>query len=305
MATLAPRVVVVHRRTELEALLDRHGTRGAAEFFLRQRGRDLAGVEAAHEAQAEALREVAGAVPGDWRRGVVERADLPRFLFAADDVVVVVGQDGLVANAAKYLDGQPVVGIDPWPGAGAGGLVHPAPAHLRHVLLQASSGAAAVQRRTMVQASTDDGQRLLALNEVFVGHQSHQTARYRLAVDDLTERQASSGLVVSTGTGATGWCASLAAERHSGLALPTPEDGRLAWFVREAWPSPTTGTALTEGLLTAGTLGLEVLSDRLVVFGDGMENDNLELSWGQRIEVGLAAQTLALVSDSGERGADG
>src|SRR5690348_13435965 len=115
MAALAPRVVVVHRRTELEALLDRHGTRGAAEFFLRQRGRDLAGVQAGHDAQVEALGGVAAAVPGDWRRGVVERADLPRFMFAGDDVVVVVGQDGLVANVAKYLDGQPVVGIDPWP----------------------------------------------------------------------------------------------------------------------------------------------------------------------------------------------
>lgn len=295
MAALAPRVVVVHRRTELDALLDRHGTRGAAEFFLRQRGRDLAGVEAAHEAQVEALAEVAGAVPGDWRRGVVERADLPRFMFAADDVVVVVGQDGLVANAAKHLEGQPVVGIDPWPGAGAGVLVRPAPAHLREILLHAASGSATLQRRTMVQASTDDGQRLVALNEVFVGHVSHQTARYKLTVDGRAERQASSGLVVSTGTGATGWCSSLARERHSSLVLPTAEGGSLAWFVREAWPSPTTGTALTEGLLTSETLTVEVLSDRLVVFGDGMENDRLDLSWGQRIEIGLAAQTLALV----------
>jgi hypothetical protein len=295
VATLAPRVVVLHRRTELEALLDRHGTRGAAEFFLRQRGRDLAGVESAHEAQVRALGDVAGALPGDWRRGVVERADLPRFMFAPDDIVVVVGQDGLVANAAKYLDGQPVVGIDPWPGAGAGVLVRPAPARLRDVLLRASSGSATVQRRTMVQATTDDGQRLVALNEVFVGHSSHQTARYTLTVDGRFERQASSGVVVSTGTGVTGWCASLAAERHSALALPTPEDGRLAWFVREAWPSPTTGTTMTEGLLATETLALEVLSDRLVVFGDGMENDSLELSWGQRVEVGLAAQTLALV----------
>lgn len=296
MAALAPRVVVVHRRTELESLLDRHGTRGAAEFFLRQRGRDLVAVESAHEAQVQALNEVAGAVPVDWRRGVVERADLPRFLFAADDVVVVVGQDGLVANTAKYLDGQPVLGVDPWPGASAGVLVRPAPDGLPTVLLRAASGSATVHRRTMVQATTDDGQRLLALNEVFVGHASHQTARYQLTVDGRAERQASSGLVVSTGTGATGWCASLAAERHSPLVLPDPQDGRLAWFVREAWPSPTTGTTLTEGLLTEQTLGLEVLSDRLVVFGDGMEDDRVELSWGQRIEVGLATQTLALVA---------
>ncbi|MEO6414269.1 MAG: hypothetical protein ABIO48_16900 [Pedococcus sp.] len=296
MGALAPRVVVVHRRTEFEALLDRHGTRGQAEFFLRQRGRDLAAVESAHEVQVEALKDVAGAVPADWRRGVVERSDLPRFMFAPDDVVVVVGQDGLVANAAKYLEGQPVVGIDPWPGTGTGALVRPAPEHLHDLLVQVSRGAARVHRRTMVRVSTDDGQSLVALNEVFVGHASHQTARYKLTVGGRIERQASSGLIVSTGTGASGWCASVAMERHSTMVLPAAEDGRLAWFVREAWPSPTTGTTLTEGLLTGETLELEVLGDRLVVFGDGMEDDRLELSWGQHVEVGPAGQTLALVS---------
>ncbi len=33
----------------------------------------------------------------------------------------------------------------------------------------------------MVRAELDDGQALLALNEVFVGHASHQSARYTIA----------------------------------------------------------------------------------------------------------------------------
>ena len=69
---------------------------------------------------------VSSAIPADWRRGMVERADLPRFLFGPDDIVVAVGQDGLVANLAKYLDGQLIVGIDPEPGRNPGVLVrHP------------------------------------------------------------------------------------------------------------------------------------------------------------------------------------
>ena len=32
--TLAPRAVLVHRRTEFQELLARHGTRGQAAFFL-------------------------------------------------------------------------------------------------------------------------------------------------------------------------------------------------------------------------------------------------------------------------------
>lgn len=41
------------------------------------------------------------------------RGDLDRFLFEPDDIVLALGQDGLVANVAKYLDGQPVIGSNP------------------------------------------------------------------------------------------------------------------------------------------------------------------------------------------------
>ena len=55
---LVPRAVVVHRRTELDGLVDEHGTRRQAEFFLRSRGRTLADVQNRHDAQVEALAGV-------------------------------------------------------------------------------------------------------------------------------------------------------------------------------------------------------------------------------------------------------
>ena len=45
----------------------------------------------------------------------VDRSFLPNFVFAPEDTVVTLGQDGLVANTLKYLDGQPVVGVNPDP----------------------------------------------------------------------------------------------------------------------------------------------------------------------------------------------
>lgn len=297
--TLLPRAVLVHRRTELDELIDRHGTRGQAAFFLSTRGRSIDEAEGRHQVIKAAIAAVSAAIPADWRRGMAERADLPRWSFAPGDIVVVVGQDGLVANLARYVDGQPVIGINPEPERNPGVLVPHPPAAAGALLVAAASRRADrnIEDRSMVAALVDDGQVLIGLNEVFIGQPSHQTARYTLAVPDgRAERQASSGLIVCTGTGATGWGRSAWLERHSALDLPGPADRRLAWFVREARPSPVTGTACTDGALAAGeSISVKVESDRLVAFGDGIESDAISLAWGQRVSVGLAERTLRLV----------
>ena len=289
--SLAPRVVLVHRRTEYAELLARHGTRGQTEFFLASRGRNVAELVEREERMRAAITEVSAAIPLDWRRGSVERADLSRFLFAPEDIVVVVGQDGLVANVAKYLSGQPVIGIDPEPGRNSGVLVTHPPSAAGELLRSRGT-----RQLTMVEIDADDGQRLLALNEIYLGNATHQTSRYTLRAGEVAgERQASSGILVGTGTGASGWCRSVWQERNSRLTLPAPEERRLLWFVREAWPSPGTGTANTEGELAGAPLTIEVESDQLVAFGDGIESDAIHLGWGQRLTIGLAEQTLSLM----------
>ncbi|MER6063804.1 hypothetical protein ABT167_21985 [Streptomyces sp. NPDC001792] len=294
--SLAPRAVLVHRTTEYEELVARHGTHGQAAFFLASRGRDIEEVAERHRRTRRALAEVTAAVPPAWRQAQVERGDLDRFLFAPEDVVVVIGQDGLVANAAKYLAGQPVIGIDTDPGRNPGVLVRHRPADAAQLL---AATATAVDELTMVEAVTDDTQRLLALNEIYLGTPGHQTARYRLGLEDdggVVEAQASSGVLVGTGTGATGWLRSVWQERGSRIPLPSPTEDRLVWCVREAWPSPATGTSLVAGELAASAaLTVTVESDRLVAFGDGIETDALQLTWGQTVRVGVCGQRLRLV----------
>jgi NAD kinase len=294
---LAPRAVVVHRKTEFAELVARHGTRQQVEFFLRTRGRSLDEVETRHAVQEAALSTVAQAIPLDWRRADLERGDLARFAFSDEDVIVAVGQDGLVANVAKYLAGQPVIGINPEPERNPGILVPHPPEAIAGLLAAArTTDRKHIQARVMVEATLDDGQRLTALNEIYVGHPTHQSARYRIAnPDGDVERQSSSGVLVGTGTGATGWCLSVALERSLELELPEALDPTLCWFVREAWPSPATDANLTWGSLTNDEVLTITAESDLVLFGDGIEQDALALTWGQSVTLRVAPTQLRLL----------
>lgn len=292
----APRAVVVTRKTEYQRLLERHGTREQARFFLETREQSIEDVEAQHRAFQDAYDLISRAVPVKWRRNRVEREDLDRFLFEPDDLILALGQDGLVANTAKYLSGQTVLGFNPSPERYDGILVPLKPKKADLLIRRAYEQKGELEERTMVEAELDDGQRLLALNELFVGHRSHQSARYRISAQDKEERQSSSGIIVSTGTGATGWARSVHRERRTDLKLPKPTDAQLIFFVREAFPSKATGTSLTSGVL-ADSSSLHIVSEMNeggVIFGDGIEDDRLELPYGSRAAIRIAASKLVL-----------
>ena len=292
-----PRVVLVTRPTRYEHLLGRHGTREQARFFLQQRGQSIELLEQQHQVFTQALQLVTTAIPVRWRRSKVARSDLDRFLFEPDDIVLALGQDGLVANLAKYLSGQPVMGINPSPDLYEGVLVPHPPEATADLLSTVAAHREQAEGRAMVEARLDDGQRLLALNEVFVGHASHQSAVYRIGFGGQEERQSSSGVIVATGTGSTGWARSIHRQRRSSLSLPSPTDPALLFFVREAWPSVATGTAITEGVLDRGG-ELKIVSEmeaQGVVFGDGVEADRMAFGWGCRMTVGVAEERLMLV----------
>lgn len=296
MAANSPRAVFVTRETDYELLLAHHATRGQAKFFLDMRGQDIDLVEDRHRRLHAALHAARAAVPGDWRQAMVARADLDRFLFGPEDVIIVVGQDGLVANVAKYVDGQPVLGVNPAPDLYDGVLVRLSTDRLASLLPASVAGAAPAERRTMVEARLDTGEQLLALNEVFVGHRSHQSARYRIACGDAAEDHSSSGLIVASGTGATGWARSIMEATHRALLLD-PQERAVAFFVREPFPSIATGTTLHSGKLDTMPLAVTSrMNDGGVIFADGIEQDFLAFDWGRGVTVGPAARTLHLVT---------
>jgi NAD kinase len=295
-----PRLVLVTRKTPLQLLLEQHGTLAQARFYVQSRGQEMEEYAENHERFETALARVLGAIPPDQRRVRLDRGGLDRFLFAPDDVVVVVGQDGLVPNTAKYLRGQVTLGINPDAERYDGVLCPHAPGDIDGLLAWLERGGGngyRVQSRAMAVAEREDGQRLLALNEVFVGHRSHQSARYLVRANGREERQSSSGLICATGTGSTGWVRSIVEQRGIEIDLPTPEQSRLAWFVREPFPSVYTGTDLDHGLVGADQ-ELVIHSEMGhggVVFADGIEVDNVQFLQGHTVRIAVSENRLNLV----------
>ncbi|MCB9593018.1 MAG: NAD(+)/NADH kinase [Sandaracinaceae bacterium] len=295
---VAPRVLLVTRPTLLDGVIARHGTLGQARFFLKTRGQAVAPLEEAHEQQRVALATAKKSIPRSWRSARLDRAELSRFVFEPEDLIVAVGQDGLVANVAKYLSGtQRVIGVNPDPARYEGVLVPHAPEAVEDLLHDAVAGRARVESRTMVLAQTDDGQRLTALNEIYVGHRTHQSSRYVLRQGPREARHSSSGVIVCSGTGASGWARSIHRQSHIEWPLPTPTEARLAFLVREPWPSVSTSTDLSDGLLAADAT-LHVRSEMYeggVLFGDGIEADAIELRFGAEVDLRCAEHRLHLV----------
>lgn len=297
MSAKLPRIVLVTRPTPLEHLLQRLSTAGQVRFFLEQQGRDYAVYERAHNLREAALATVQAAIPADQSRTRVDRAELDRFVFRDDDVVVIVGQDGLVANVSKYLSGQLVIGVNPDPATFDGVLCRHAPEDFVAALVwtRERHGGFVVQRRTMAEAVREDGQRLTALNEFYFGSRTHQSARYTLQIGGRNERQSSSGVLVVTGTGATGWGLSVARQRGVMELLPKPDDKRLAWFVREPFPSVSTGVEMDCGETSEPVQAISEMGEGGVIFADGIEGDFLEFLEGHRVTIRVAQQTLNLV----------
>jgi len=125
------------------------------------------------------------------------------------------------------------------------------------------------------------------------------SARYAVHAGGRAENQSSSGIIVSTGLGSTGWMKSVfaGAAGISGRDITTENAGQFPWdadhlcyLVREPFPSRTTGTSLICGKITESQpLLLEShMAGNGVIFSDGIEKDFLSFNAGMNATVGVA-----------------
>ncbi len=308
------RVVIVVQETQLDALVARFGTAAQAKFYLEHgttggNSKNFAALQQAHDIYYHALEQVKKDIPSGIKSNILEVQFVPQYSFAARDLVLVLGQDGLVSNTAKYLDGQPVLAINPNPELYDGVLL-PFLANESHkVIHHIFEGKGQLRQVSLAQASLSDGQKLTAFNDFFIGANSHVSARYTLKFGKQQERQSSSGLIVSTGVGSTGWLRSVYAgatgivEALGGKVVPPKNDGRLPWdsdvlvfAVREPFPSSVTGNRLVYGLITKHKplVISSHMADNGVVFSDDIEKDFLAFNAGLTTTISLAKRKVRL-----------
>ena len=309
------RLILVTKLTALEELVARFNTRAQARFYIEHQGESFAEYEAAHERYAAAVLAVRRALPRGLKLHAIERAALPSYLFGPGDLVLTLGPDGLVVNAAKYLAAQPILAINPDPARVDGILIPFSVDEAGEWAARTMAGRAPIRPVTMAKASLNDGQSLYAFNDLFIGPRSHVSARYRIEFDGRAENHSSSGLIVSTGAGSTGWLQSVVngavgvAAGVTGVEItpPAPESYRLPWeadelyfAVREPFRSRLSQVNIVFGKLDARRP--LVLHSRMpehgVIFSDGIEQDYLNFNAGAVATIGLAERKAHLVARS-------
>ncbi|MGK6309811.1 sugar kinase [Variovorax sp. DT-64] len=297
------KVVLITRHTRLEELIVRHNSLAQAKFYVEHLGADFGDYLAENEAYARSLRITVEALQSWGRYQILDRQMLANFVFGPGDIVVALGQDGIVANTMKYLEGQPLVGLNPEPTRWDGVLLPFGPADLGKVLADVVADKRPIKSVTMAQTDLSDGQTLRAVNDLFIGPRTHTSALYEIEFDGKTEFQSSSGLIVSTGLGSTAWMKSLmtgsmAIARSLGIPKsnfdykPMPWDApQLQFAVREPFPSRASQTSLVYGRLD-GNKPLRIRSrmpDNGVIFSDGIESDFLRFTAGMEAVISISA----------------
>ncbi|MCL1810037.1 MAG: sugar kinase [Clostridiales bacterium] len=308
MSCLSERkIVVITRQTRADELVRKFNNLTHASFYIERMGGDIGEYIAESNIYKDSVSSSLNRLRDMARVQQIDRDYVPDFMFGEDDIVVTIGQDGLVANTLKYLNGQPLIAVNPDPARYDGVLLPFREPDLPFVVRDVLTGCRPNKEITMAAVELNDGQSLLAVNDFFIGKQTHVSARYSIRIDGQEENQTSSGIIVSTGLGSTGWLKSVIAGARgiagsiAGFAIPgdvnTPkwDSDFLYYSVREPFPSDTTGTSLVFGKIADSLRITSQMPENGVIFSDGIEQDYLQFNSGIEAVISVAAKKGYLV----------
>ncbi len=324
----ADSVIIVKSKTRLESLKERFNTSSQAAFYIERSGGNFQDYEEEHDQFHRSLDLVYRNTSKYLKAKILEREFLSSYIFSPEQLIVIVGRDGLVANTAKYLDGNLILAVNPDEARNDGVLLPFNSANFINGLLQVQDNKAKYHKISLAEVKLNDGQSLMAFNDFYIGAKTHVSSRYLLRHAGKEERHSSSGILVSTGAGSTGWMSSVFNMANSLQKLHAPvqkmaskslkkikapsksssdptisprkmnwETEELFFVVREPFRSKITGINLTAGYIQKGkTLEIEsLMPDYGVIFSDGVEDDYLSFNAGAIANIGLADKKANLV----------
>jgi len=300
--------IIVTNKTRLEQLIERFNTKAQARFYIEHSGGDFDAYQQEHDCFYQSLDQIQRSTSQHLKFKIIDRSFLPNFIFSQNDCIVIVGQDGLVANTAKYAKGLPMLPVNPDPIRNDGKLLPFNTTNFEAGLLQFLAKKSTCKQVTMAEATLNDGQKIQAFNDLFIGPATHTSARYKLCYNKQEEIQSSSGIIVSTGAGSTGWLSSLfnmANQMNKTFDKSTHkmnmqmqwEDNSLVYIVREPFKSRHSNIQLSAGIIPKGE-ALKIESHMPMngkIFSDGLENDYLAFNAGAIAKIGMANEKANIV----------
>ncbi len=332
--------IIIKRPTRLELLKSRFNTAAQAKFYIKQNKvaykqkkiqmksggmskkeimqqeaeavqeaeNEYSQYEEEHRVFYDSLSSVQKQLSEILKVKILEQNYIPNYIFSDKEIIVVVGQDGLVANVAKYANGLPIIGVNPDYNRYDGVLLPFNPDNFMRAVENVIDNSFDYEAVTMAEAKLNDGQTMLAFNDFFIGINSHASARYSIEFNNEKEYQISSGIIISTGVGSTGWLSSFfnMANGFVKQFFPTvkipfqPIDRQareLMFVVREPFVSKTSQANIVVGKVYENqVLRIEShMPQNGFIFSDGIQTDYLEFNSGTIAEIGISRQQAILV----------
>jgi NAD kinase len=305
--------IIIKNKTRLESLIERFNTKAQAKFYIERLGGNFEDYVLEHETFQHSLNTLQTRLSNVIKHKTIERAFMPSYIFSNKNIIIVIGQDGLVANTAKYSKGLPIVAVNPDKFRYDGVLLPFDTSDFIFGVEKVIANQFKSKTMRFAEAALNDGQRLLAFNDLFIGASSHISARYKISFNNKTEEHSSSGLIVSTPAGSTGWLSSIfnmaygvanMFEKNLKPKRPKLKDTELLFAVREPFQSIRTQTGISSGLIKPqNQLTIEsLMPTNGVIFSDGIETDFLKFNSGSIATICIANETANLVKNENKKG---
>lgn len=303
------RAIIIRDKTRLEQLIERFNSKAQAKFYIERNGENFKKYELENDTFYQSLSKIKESISKSLKYKIIDRLFLPTYIFTKKDLVVVIGQDGLVANTAKYVGEIPIIGVNPDKKRYDGVLLMYSPREIELLIKNVVKGDFKTKQVTMAVAKLNDGQTLLAFNDFYIGADSHVSSRYIIEFDGEKESQSSSGILISTGAGSTGWLSSIFNMTRNIIKYKNSgetnfnrkiswDDDKLLFVVREPFLSKSSETSIGYGVINKRKK-LRIQSNmpsKGVIFSDGIESDFLSFNSGSYVEISIADQKANLIA---------